>query len=203
MSSDSSIAKPLFYLAGPDVFLPDPVGHAIAKKAICAEFGLAGIFPLDNVIELPGKSPLEDANIIAKANRELMRRCDGAIAQATPFRGAGIDEGTAFEIGFLSALGKPVFTYTNDGLDFFSRAQEFAGPTTTLEAGEVDVDGLAIENFGLTHNLMIEHWVHASGGQPVRFRAEAGLARISALEGFRECCRQAASVFQTLASRER
>lgn len=198
MPSDSQSTLPLVYLAGPDVFLPDPVGHAIAKKAICAEFGLVGLFPLDNVLELPGKSPLEDAKIIAEANRELMHRCDGAIAQATPFRGAGIDEGTAFEIGFLSALGKPVFTYTNDGLDFSSRAREFSGPTRILETGEVDVDGLAIENFGLTHNLMIEHWVHASGGRPVRALAETGLVRFSALEGFRECCRQAARVFGRL-----
>lgn len=194
----SESTRPLVYLAGPDVFLPDPVGHAIAKKAVCAEFGLAGIFPLDNVVELPGESPLGDATVIAEANRELMRRCHGAIAQATPFRGAGIDEGTAFEIGFLSALGKPVFTYTNDGLDFFSRAQAFAGPTRALESGEVDVDGLTIENFGLTHNLMIEHWVHASGGRPVSMRAGDGLARFSALEGFRECCRQAARIFGTL-----
>jgi nucleoside 2-deoxyribosyltransferase len=35
------------YLAGPDVFLPDPHGRAAVRKAICARHGLSGISPLD------------------------------------------------------------------------------------------------------------------------------------------------------------
>ena len=35
------------YLAGPDVFLPDPVAWLERKKAICASSGLLGVSPLD------------------------------------------------------------------------------------------------------------------------------------------------------------
>ena len=35
------------YLAGPDVFLPDPLARAATLKAICARHGLVGISPLD------------------------------------------------------------------------------------------------------------------------------------------------------------
>ncbi|MBC7636099.1 MAG: nucleoside 2-deoxyribosyltransferase, partial [Acetobacteraceae bacterium] len=44
------------YLAGPDVFLPDPVTRGAAFKQICASFGLRGVFPLD---ELDGGDPPE------------------------------------------------------------------------------------------------------------------------------------------------
>ena len=35
------------YLAGPDVFLPEPTLWLERKKAICAGFGLTGVSPLD------------------------------------------------------------------------------------------------------------------------------------------------------------
>ena len=35
------------YLAGPDVFLPDPAGRAAALKSVCARHGLRGVSPLD------------------------------------------------------------------------------------------------------------------------------------------------------------
>ena len=40
------------YLAGPDVFLPDAVEIGRQKAAICAAHGLAGLYPLDNAIDL-------------------------------------------------------------------------------------------------------------------------------------------------------
>jgi nucleoside 2-deoxyribosyltransferase len=35
------------YLAGPEVFLPDALAIAAAKKRLCAAHGLEGVFPLD------------------------------------------------------------------------------------------------------------------------------------------------------------
>ena len=42
------------YLAGPDVFLPDPTARAAALKAVCARHGLIGVSPLD---EMSGSPP--------------------------------------------------------------------------------------------------------------------------------------------------
>ena len=41
-----------------------------------------------------------------------MRSCDLLIANLTPFRGVSMDSGTAFEVGFMRALGRPVLGYT-------------------------------------------------------------------------------------------
>ena len=48
--------RPRAYLAGPDVFFPNPVEIGAAKKAICAEHGLEGVFPLDANLDLAGLS---------------------------------------------------------------------------------------------------------------------------------------------------
>src|SRR3954471_17847562 len=40
-------APPRVYLAGPDVFLRDPLTAAAAKKQLCASYGFVGVFPLD------------------------------------------------------------------------------------------------------------------------------------------------------------
>jgi len=62
----SSQATPRIYLAGPDVFLPDPLGFAERKKALCSEAGLEGVFPLDaglNLDEIPSSPDEADALI--------------------------------------------------------------------------------------------------------------------------------------------
>ncbi|MFL5257790.1 MAG: nucleoside 2-deoxyribosyltransferase, partial [Rhodopila sp.] len=41
------------YLAGPDVFLPEPVLWLERKKAICVGFGLTGVSPLDALADEP------------------------------------------------------------------------------------------------------------------------------------------------------
>ena len=40
------------YLAGPDVFLPDAIEIGRRKAAICARYGLTGLYPLDNAVDL-------------------------------------------------------------------------------------------------------------------------------------------------------
>ena len=42
-----------FYLAGPEVFLPDALDIAAAKKRICAVHGLEGVFPFDTPPQAP------------------------------------------------------------------------------------------------------------------------------------------------------
>lgn len=95
-----------------------------------------------------------------------MRKANAVIANITPFRGPGMDPGTAFEIGFMRALGKPVFCYTASDLLHAERAARWAGAAVRERKGEglEDGDGLLIENFGMVENLMIDGAVEASGG---------------------------------------
>ena len=44
---------------------------------------------------------------------ELMDTCQLGIANTTPFRGPSMDVGTAVEMGYLYAQGKPVYGYTD------------------------------------------------------------------------------------------
>jgi nucleoside deoxyribosyltransferase len=47
------------------------------------------------------------------------------MANLADFRGAGEpDSGTAFEIGFATALGKPVFAYTSDVAPLIERVPQ-------------------------------------------------------------------------------
>ncbi len=175
------MTRPKVYLAGPDVFLPDAVAVGRAKRAICARHGLDGVFPLDG--ERPGEVPAgaETGFAIAAANEATMRDCDAIIANLSPFRGPSADPGTAYELGFMRALGRPCFAYTNDPRDFVDRVEAFIGrPLGRLPDGRlVGADGLTAESFGLADNLML----HAAVGlDALAVVAEPGLAASAAFE---------------------
>lgn len=137
------------YLAGPDVFFPNVKDIAKAKKEICAKYGATGLFPLDNKIDITKKGA--DLKIYI-ANCALMVEADACIANLTPFRGPSMDVGTAFEIGYMTALSKRVYGYTNDSRLYHDRVDDANWP----EFPSVDLDGYAIENFGNVDNLMID-----------------------------------------------
>ena len=153
------------YLAGPEVFLPDPIAEGVRKKEICAKYGLEGVYPLDTGLDLTGLSPQEMGYRISAANEDLIRGCDLLIANITPFRGPSADVGTAFEIGFARALGKPVFAYTNVLKNFRERTREFVGKTKRRANGDLEDDkGMLIESMALWDNLMIDGAIRHSGG---------------------------------------
>src|SRR5690606_8586836 len=49
------------YLAGPDVFRPDARERGRELKALCAEFGIEGLFPLDQEVPAHLVAPAEQA----------------------------------------------------------------------------------------------------------------------------------------------
>lgn len=149
------------YLAGPDVFLPDPLKAAASKKAICEKYRLTGQFPFDNTLDFSQLSPFESGLAIYKSNVALMDKCDLIIANMTPFRGVSMDVGTAFEMGYMAAQGKPVYGYSNDGRLYGDRVP-------APEPG-LDERGQAIESFEMHDNLMMEGAIYTNGGV---FRAE-------------------------------
>lgn len=150
------------YLAGPDVFLPDPMSRAAVLKAICARHGLRGVSPLD---ALAGGDPADWAELpealrIARRNEAHIAGCAALIANLTPFRGPSADPGTVFELGYMRALGRPVFGWSNSGARFADRSRAFL-------ASQPD-EAMAIEDFpGMADNLMIDGAIHASGGRLV------------------------------------
>lgn len=172
------------YLAGPEVFLRDSVAIGERKKAICAEQGLVGVFPLDG-------PPLDatDAEAIFARCVEHLEACDLLIANMTPFRGMSMDVGTAVEIGYALGQSKPVFGYTNVDVDYRDRVAD---------------DDFAVEDFGLADNLMCDGAVRQFGGTVVRTAVEGDPAAVLAdLTGFRLAAAQAATwVTRTANSRQ-
>jgi nucleoside 2-deoxyribosyltransferase len=180
--------KPLrVYLAGPDVFLAEALQIAEQKKRLCAQRGFAGVFPLDAKIARGAKrSPAATAYAIAAANEALIRGCDIVVANCSPFRGVSMDAGTAYEIGYARALGKPVFGYTNCVAGYKHRAERYRRLGDPLGA---DARGSMIEDFRLGENLMIA--VAVCGHDLVRRRVKRG-RELTDLAGFVRCLALAA-----------
>ena len=176
------------YLAGPDVFLADPLALAERKKALCSAYGFEGVFPLDKSLDLSGLSPRDMGLAIARGNERLMDGCDLVIAQMTPFRGPGMDGGTAFEMGYMRAQGKPVLGYSNVAAPYAERVRLLhpgrlrPRPTGSLE----DPDGLEVESFDLLDNLMM-HGAILSCGAEMQAEDAPVDQRYTALHAFERC----------------
>jgi nucleoside 2-deoxyribosyltransferase len=143
------------YLAGPDVFFPETSRNRIeaTKKAILAEHNLEALSPCDNDLDLANAD--NPARLIYDANRALMDQADGLIANLTPFRGPSADAGTIFELGYMTAQGKPVAAYTTCATPYNQRVSGGA---------EADSNNTLVEGFGLCDNLMLDCGIKASGG---------------------------------------
>jgi nucleoside 2-deoxyribosyltransferase len=187
--------RPYVYLAGPDVFYPDAMQRAAAMKEALAALGMIGLFPLDNSFDpadFPNQKDL--ALAIADANEALMRRADAIIANVQPWRGPEADDGTAYEIGFMAALGKPVILHTNDPRPFAERVIHDAYQGKVHQDGAFlrgNSDNMAVEDFeGFADNLMlinaaVRSLERATGEKPdpatvvqLSFEAAADLAKL-------------------------
>jgi nucleoside 2-deoxyribosyltransferase len=147
------------YLAGPDVFLPDAIAIGRRKVEICAAHHLIGLYPLDNTVDLSAP----DASLaIFKANEAMMDSADAIIANLTPFRGAGADPGTVYELGYASGRGKLCLGYSNDPTAYAERVRRLTD-VTKHDGRLVDPDGLTVEDFGLSDNLMMTHALDCYG----------------------------------------
>ena len=155
--SESAVSRLTAYIAGPDVFFPDPVAHAARKAAICARHGIVARSPIESGVDL---SAPDVSRQIYDANRRLMLASDIIIANLTPFRGPSADDGTAFEVGFFDALGRPCFAYSNV-------ADCLAGRTRRFVTRNPDPGPFSIEDFGLPCNLMLPHAVEGRAGLPM------------------------------------
>lgn len=161
------------YLAGFDVFLPDAQAHGERLKALCATYGFEGLFPLDN--QAPGElSGAELAQWIYRENIALIRRADMVMANLNPFRGAEPDSGTAFEVGYAIARGKPVWAYTRQSGSLIDQVAVGVAADDGVSR-MVDAEGYTVEDFGLSLNLML-----ACSARIVHGSAADCLARMAA-----------------------
>lgn len=181
------------YLAGPEVFLAMSREIGARKRAICARYGLVGVYPGDEEHAPDPALPLTVQGIaISRAMERTMRSCAAIIVNLTPFRGPSADVGSAYEMGFMRALGRPIFAYSNDARPYFERVAAFCGDTMRQRpTGEYeDPDGMAIEPFALHDNLMLAGAV--TDGHFVT-DARAPAERYSALRAFELCVGRAAA----------
>lgn len=168
------------YLAGPMVFYPDPEKTFRAMKRICATHRLLGVAPTDNQIALqgikPGKKLIRD---IVKADIALMDRMDAGLFCLDGFRRApDMDPGTAFEIGYMAAQGKPLCGWTTDGrlypakvADYFKRVyrERLRAAPANAKGGTSgdrrDPDGILVHSQGCVQNGMIQIGIELGGGK--------------------------------------
>ncbi len=168
------------YLAGDLVFRPDALAIFDRLRAICRDFGLLGVAPLDGQDAVKGMPPGE-ATIMAivTADRDLMDGCDAGLFCLDPFRrSADMDPGTAVEIGYMFAQGKPLCGYTADGRPYPDKVAHYFGaawnthlrPRTPLDqggssGGTEDADGVLVHSEGMVQNGMTEGFIRLSGGR--------------------------------------
>lgn len=148
------------YLAGPGVFRQDAAVWGSRLKTACDIHGLVGLFPLDNALPaLPDERSKREW--IFQQNCTMISRTDLVFADMRAFRSASEpDSGTAFEVGFAFALGKPVWLWLSDvtaDTPMYKRI-----PSAFKQQNSwMDNDNNAIEDFGVPLNLML--WQAATG----------------------------------------
>jgi nucleoside 2-deoxyribosyltransferase len=150
------------YLAGPDQHLRQATSLASEARLLCEAAGFSVLTP--EAESLTERDPSEAmAREIYAQRVARMRQADAAIANLTPFRGPHCDPSTAFEAGFFSGLGKPVFAYMNvpsEGeAELCSRVDAYLGAEADDKGIIRDEHGAAVEDFGLPEGLML--WAEA------------------------------------------
>ncbi|HYF23364.1 MAG TPA: nucleoside 2-deoxyribosyltransferase [Caulobacteraceae bacterium] len=146
------------YLSGPDRWFPGAQVHARRQRDLCAAAGFVGVTAFDGLLTETEPSEAMAREIYADRVGRL-RACDAVIANLTPWRGPGCDPGTAFEVGFASALGKPVFGYLNvadeDEADHRERVELMIGAQPDDDGVWRDIYGCEVEDFALPESLML------------------------------------------------
>lgn len=168
------------YLAGPMVFYADPPAIFGRMKEICALHGLEGHAPIDNQMGLQGAQADENLMLnIARADFELMDQCDAGLFCLDPFRRCPeMDPGTAVEIGYMYAQGKPMAGWTTDARlypdkvsaflkDCFDEVPRVSGANEEgATSGALrDAEGLLLHSAGMMQNLMTQGAIELIGGR--------------------------------------
>lgn len=171
----SESSRPRIYLAGPDVFFRD--SEAIFRRLVdfCDTLGLQGVPPSDGGIAADLRLGDEErAQRIYEGNVRLIYEADGVIANLVPFRGHEPDSGTVFEVGFATALGKPVVAY---GVAPGTYAERVCATVDCATGADGVIreraSGVMVEGLGQRLNLMLTR------STEIAESAEAALVRLA------------------------
>src|SRR5258705_2953857 len=121
----------------------------------------------------------------------MMIEADAIMANLTQFRGPGADAGTVYELGYMAGRGKPLFAYSNDPTTYAERVARTHHVTKSSAGSLIDRDGLVVEDFGLSDNLMMIHALDLHGVALVTPR-QAPADIWHDLTAFESCVRMAA-----------
>lgn len=179
-------------MAGPEVFLPNAREMLDRKIAMARSYGFTPVSPGD--LAVPETETRRERGLaISAINERLMSSADLIIANLTPFRGVSADVGTVFELGFMCARGCPAFAFSNRAENHFERV-------SSLYRGEVRLDpdgryrgpdGLSLENFDMTDNLMLDGGIAARNGAIITRKVAPDQLFLD-LTAFEECLNLAA-----------
>lgn len=129
------------------MFYPDATERAERHKRLCQQYGFVPLHPIDQ--------PSITAEVIYRTNIDMLRQADAVLANLNPFRGAEVDSGTAFEVGFAIASGKPVMGYVASPESLHDRVARLFGPLRLVNAIPRDANDALVEDFGHPVNLML------------------------------------------------
>ncbi|WP_406672155.1 nucleoside 2-deoxyribosyltransferase [Natronospira sp.] len=170
------------YLAGPDIFLHNAAERATEQRQLCTQYGFIPLHPLDNNLDVAGGG-MDTADRIYRADIAQIRECDIVVANCNPFRShCVIDDGTAYELGFGNALGKPSYGYITERIPLTERTIRHL-PTSRDDATGMHIDNtghLVTDDFGTSINLMMECGMRCISGRLVEGGIEECLQAIRA-----------------------
>jgi nucleoside 2-deoxyribosyltransferase len=150
------------YLSGPERWALGAADLMARQRHLCEAAGVKAVFAVDTPLVEDEGSDAHSREFYVSALASL-RGADAVIVNLTPWRGPSAHPGAAFEAGFASALGKPVFAYMNVAdeaeAEYGARVDALIGSTLDEEGLWRDVEGAQIEDFGLPETVML--WAEA------------------------------------------
>jgi len=159
--------KPKVYISGPQYLLPNAEEYKNEQLKLCQSYGFEGKHPLDIHVDFSANGPLI-AKEIYEALQKMMQNSDVIVADCNPLRGALMDDGAAYELGYCNALRKPSYGYV-DNLDSLSKSIIRHFSLEENDNGDyLDQHGYLVgDDFGTTINLMMQNGMSESGGRLV------------------------------------
>ena len=142
------------YIAGPDVFLPEPQAVGERLKGVARRHGFEPLFPLDNAVDI--RASENPSLAIFEGNRAMIDAADVVVANLNAFRGAEPDSGTVWEVAYAISRGKPVIGYVASDMSMRDRVLRLEGAVGGAAKG-CDRNGMSIEDFGHPLNLLLVH----------------------------------------------
>ena len=132
------------FIAVPQI-TADAVIEAMRRQV--REAGFEAVFTKD-IQKILAEDATEEMQCSAICN--AMKDSDLLLANLTPFLGVEPDPDVTFQLGYMAAQQKPVFSYTNVSKPFYERVLDWNGCAFIIDAGlQRDRDQMRIENIGI------------------------------------------------------